>query len=126
MRYLCGRPSELKYDHKGDKIDQLGRLVGMRATYAAKEDEREGSDDAKRTNQVPALALSVPEMADGDGCYKILMYVQSGAAKVSLCFVLILCASSGNQWGCTEAAVAGGTSLKELNKIWRHFCSPAL
>ena len=72
MRYLCGRPSELKYDHKGDKIDQLGRLVGMGATYAAEKDEREGSDDAKRTNQVPALALSVPEMADG--YYKILMY----------------------------------------------------
>ena len=74
MRYLCGRPSKLKYDHEGHKIDQLGRLVSMGAPDATEEDEREGSDDAKRTDQVPALALSVPEMADCDWYFKIITY----------------------------------------------------
>ena len=50
MRDLSGRPSKLKYDHKGDEIDQLGRLVSMGAANTAEEDEREGGDDAECTN----------------------------------------------------------------------------
>ena len=50
MRDLGGRPSKLKYDHEGGKIDQLGRLVNMGAPYTAKEDEWKGGDDAERTN----------------------------------------------------------------------------
>ena len=46
----------------------------MGAPDATEEDEREGSDDAKRTDQVPALALSVPEMADCDWYFKIITY----------------------------------------------------
>ena len=50
MRDLGGCPSKLKYDHEGNKIDQLGRLVGMGAANTAEENEREGGDDTERTN----------------------------------------------------------------------------
>ena len=63
MRDLSGRPPELKYDYKGDEIDQLSRLVSIRTPNAAKKNEWKGCEDAKSTNQVPAFTFPIPVMA---------------------------------------------------------------